>query len=151
MTASASGALRVTAVIPSHNRPRALIKVLRELRNEPIDEVIIVDNGSAADFGPLLAGMSVRLLKLRANEGVAARNRAADRAGGELLLMLDDDSYPQPGVVALMKDLFALFPSLGAVGGRVLEVDGAPAHAGAGWCRGRLLRLVCSLQNPAAE
>ena len=114
---------RVTAVIPAHNRPVALRRVLECLESEPVDQVIVVDNGSRVDLSPITELVSASLIRSPINVGVAARNLGARVADGELLLMLDDDSYPDPGTVEKMRDLFSRVPTLGALGGKVIDID----------------------------
>ena len=127
MTADAAPAtgraLRVTAVIPTHDRPGALGEVLARIRDEPIDEVIVVDNASTARLELATSCTNVRVIRMQLNTGIRARNVGAREARGELLLMLDDDSYPRPGTVARLRTMFERCPRLGAVGGKVIDVD----------------------------
>ena len=116
-------ALTVTAIIPAHNRPVALARVLARLSDHPIAEILVVDNGSAVDLAPIVEQAGARLVRSPVNTGVAARNIGAAIAGGDLLLMLDDDSYPQAETVATLRDLFEDSPRLGAVGGKVIDMD----------------------------
>jgi len=114
----------VTAVIPTHDRPDdALTRVLERISEEPIDEVVIVDNGSVQDVGRIVEREGATLLRCRVNTGIGARNRGAEVARGDLLLMLDDDSYPLPGTVAKMRAAFERSPRLGILGGKVVDVD----------------------------
>jgi GT2 family glycosyltransferase len=116
----------VSAVIVTWNRRDALMVVLERLVELPVDEVLVVDNGSEDDTAELVRarGGSVRLLEQGANLGIAGRNRAAKEASSELLLMLDDDAYPLPGAIEALAERFALDPRLGAAGGFVRDVDG---------------------------
>jgi len=116
----------VSAVIVTRNRRDALGIVLDRLADLPVDEVLVVDNGSEDGTAELIAarGGNVRLLEQGENLGIAGRNRAASQASGELLLMLDDDSYPLPGAVEELAERFVRDPRLGAAGGLVRDVDG---------------------------
>ncbi len=120
--AGANTALRVTTVIPAHDRPGALARVLSRLERQPVDEVIVVDNASSADITTAVVGSRTRYIGSATNLGVEARNVGARATTAELLLMLDDDSYPQPGAVEAMRTLFERYPDLGAVGGKVVDV-----------------------------
>ena len=51
------------------------------------------------------------LLHLDKNLNIAGRNLAAQKARGELLLMLDDDSYPLPGAVEALRWAFEALPA----------------------------------------
>ena len=115
----------VSAVVLAHNRVDSVHVVLERLRGLPLTEVIVADNASTDATRDLVArwGGNVSLLALDQNLGVAARNLAARRASGELILMLDDDSYPLPGAVEILVAAFQRDPRLGIAGGRVIDVD----------------------------
>ena len=116
----------VSAVIVTRNRRDALGIVLDRLAELPVDEVLVVDNGSQDGTAELVAarGGNVRLLEQGENVGIAGRNRAAEQARGELLLMLDDDAYPLPGAVEALVERFRHHARLGVAGGFVRDVDG---------------------------
>lgn len=59
-------------------------------------EVIIVDNASPYFDKDQIYHIdkSIRIVQLKSNIGVAAWNKAFEIANGEVLLVLDDDSYP---------------------------------------------------------
>jgi GT2 family glycosyltransferase len=119
------GAPSVSAVIVTWNRREALDTVLDRLAELPVAEVVVVDNGS--DDGTAAAvrtrGGNVRVLEQGENLGISGRNRGAREATGELLLMLDDDSYPLPGAIEALVERFERDPRLGAAGGLVRDVD----------------------------
>lgn len=114
--------LRITAVIPAHNRPKALARVLDRLSEQEVDEIVVVDNGSAVDLSRVVLDRGARYVRSDVNVGVRARNLGAATATGDLLLMLDDDSYPQASTVAAMSTQFDM-PELGALGGRVVDLN----------------------------
>jgi N-acetylglucosaminyl-diphospho-decaprenol L-rhamnosyltransferase len=116
---------RVSAVIATWNRREAVEIVLDRLAELPVDEVLVVDNGSEDGTAELVRsrGGNVRLLEQGANLGLAGRNRAVREASGELLLMLDDDAYPLPGAIETLAERFARDPQLAVAGGFVRDVD----------------------------
>jgi GT2 family glycosyltransferase len=65
----------------------------------------------------------VRTLRPGRNLGITARNLGAREATGDLLLMLDDDSYPLPGAVETLVAAFERRERLGVAGGLVRDVD----------------------------
>jgi len=110
-------------VILAFNRADDVEHTLDRLAAEPLHEVIVVDSGDDDTSDRVRArGGNVRLLEAP-DIGAAARNLGAEVAQGELLLMLDDDSYPRPGCVDTLRDAFARSPDLGLAAGLVLEVD----------------------------
>jgi GT2 family glycosyltransferase len=110
----------VTAVVPTFAARPELRVVLDALRQLPVDEVLVVEN--AANPG-LDQRPGVRVLRPNRNLGIAARNLAAREAKGELLLMLDDDSYPLPGAIETLVGAFERNDRLGVAGGLVRDVD----------------------------
>jgi GT2 family glycosyltransferase len=116
--------LSVSAVIITRNRKSTLTTVLDRLAELPLREVIVVDNGSEDGTADAIRSRDgVRLIEAEANLGLEGRNRGAEAATGELLLMLDDDSYPLPGAVEILAAAFAASRPLGVAGGLVRDVD----------------------------
>jgi GT2 family glycosyltransferase len=94
--------------------------VLDALQQLPVDEVIVVEN---APNPQIEERPGLKILRPGRNLGIAARNLAAREAAGDLLLMLDDDSYPLPGAVETLVDAFEREERLGVAGGLVRDVD----------------------------
>jgi GT2 family glycosyltransferase len=119
--------LSLDALILSHNRQESLRIVLGRLTELSLDEVIVADNGSQDGTAELVRnwGGNVRLLDAGGNVGVAARNLAARESRADLLLMLDDDSYPRDGTLEFLHGAFERQPDLGVAGGRIVDVDTA--------------------------
>lgn len=117
-------------MILAFNRADDVEHTLDRLAGQPLHEVIVVDSGDDDTSERVSARGDVRLIKA-GDIGAAARNLAAEAAEGELLLMLDDDSYPVGNAVELMRDAFVRDPSLGLLAGLILEVDrdGEVLHA----------------------
>jgi O-antigen/teichoic acid export membrane protein/GT2 family glycosyltransferase len=115
----------VSAVILAHRRKSELNFVLDRLAELPVDEVIVVNNGPPGELGDVTSRCNgkVNLLEPGRNTGIAGRNLAAQAAKGELLPMLDDDSYPLPGAVEALVSVFQSDPQLGVAGGLVRDVD----------------------------
>ena len=94
--------------------------------------VWVVDNGSTDGTPDLVAGQfpQVRLIRNERNLGFAAGNNMGLRAaGGDLLVLLNQDTRVHPGwltaLAAAVKD-----PSVGIVGCKLLYPDGTIQHAG---------------------
>jgi GT2 family glycosyltransferase len=126
--------VRLSAIVPTHNRPDRLRECLETLRLQDIGpgelEVIVVDDGSAVDMAPLVAEVAaageteMRCERLALSGLNGARNHGAAVARGEVLAFLDDDTLVSPGWAGTLLEAFAEYPCA-AVGGRVkLRLDG---------------------------
>ena len=115
----------MSAVILAHNRRDAVGVVLDRLAGLPLHEVIVVDSGSTDGTGDVVRarGGNVRLVDPGGNVAIAGRNRGAEVATGDYLLMLDDDSYPLPGAIETLVEMFERNPRLGVAGGLIRDVD----------------------------
>ena len=115
----------VSAVIATRNRREALEIVLDRLAELPVDEVLVVDNGSEDDTLERLSTRegNVRVFAQETNRGLAGRNFAAREARNDLLLVLDDDAYPLPGAIETLIERFEQNARLAAGGGLVRDID----------------------------
>jgi GT2 family glycosyltransferase len=110
----------VTAIVTTFAPRKELGVVLDALEQLPVDEVIVVENGP----NEALDGRDgVRVLRPGRNLGIMARNLAAREAKNDLLLMLDDDSYPLPGAIETLTHAFRDDPRLAVAAGLVRDVD----------------------------
>ncbi|MFH1190121.1 MAG: glycosyltransferase [Candidatus Omnitrophota bacterium] len=88
----------LSIITPAYNNPDKLRKFLESVesgrRSCPDNvEVIVVDDSSTVDLGPVINGFSgVKYLRLEGHPGpAAARNRGARESNGEHLLFFDSD------------------------------------------------------------
>lgn len=115
----------ISAVIPTWNALRYLPACLSALRAQlgPQDEIILVDNNSrdrAGDWARRHAP-DVRVLGLPANLGFAGGTNAGIRAaGGELLLLINDDALAEPGCVDALWAALRDHPRAGAAAGALV-------------------------------
>ncbi len=122
-------------ILPTRNRRAVLVDTLTRLQSLPDAdfEVIVVDNGSTDDTDELSRRFpGIHWIFLGDNLGAAARNVGAVAARGSVLLMLDDDSWPDPGVIDGLVEAFATRPDLGAVACRVRLADRPERHDAGG-------------------
>ncbi|MFG0285514.1 MAG: glycosyltransferase family 2 protein [Phycisphaerales bacterium JB039] len=119
-------------VIPTRNRPERLRQTLERLGRLPAAEmgpgacVVVVDNDSSAPIetpARLDNRLRVRLQRLPANLGAAARNVGARIAGDvEWLVMLDDDSAPLDA--GFVRRLHSAPPEVAALAADITLPDG---------------------------
>ncbi|MFQ5428866.1 MAG: glycosyltransferase family 2 protein [Phycisphaerae bacterium] len=124
-----------TLILPTRNRRAVLDETLGRIAALPDRryEVIVLDNGSEDDT-PVLRDRhpSVRWIALGRNLGSAARNVGASAARGRVLLMLDDDSWPEPGTIERAVRLMDDRADLGAAACRVRLADPPSRHDAGG-------------------
>ncbi len=123
--------MKLSYVIVTANRCGRLLETLDVLHRttplpEPQWEAWVVDNGSTDGTVDTVVRRfpSVRLIELPHNIGMAARNLAMQRADGDVITLLDDDSYPTGDAIARIVERFDTSPTTGAIVGRVVLPDG---------------------------
>lgn len=97
---------KVTAIVPTYNRPELLARALASIRNQRYQNIeIVVVNDAGTDVGPVVADncgpRPCRLIHHEHNRGLAAaRNTALRAARGKIMAYLDDDDTWLPDHVA---------------------------------------------------
>jgi GT2 family glycosyltransferase len=125
------GSDTLTIAIPTYNRPAIVVEtVQRLLRLEPPAGAIIVVDQTAAST-PELARWhnqgAIRWVRLSQPSIPHAMNTALLTATTPLLLFLDDDIEPSPGIVTAHVEAHR-DPAVWAVVGQILEQGESPAH-----------------------
>ena len=129
--------MNISFVMPTRDRTQELAYSLGELGK--IDssqlgeypELILVDNGSRLppDVPTELAnGIQIILIRLETNLGAGARNIGVERAKGDWIIMLDDDSHLCTS--SQIQYLDSLDSHVGAVGGEIWLSDGTHEAGG---------------------
>lgn len=107
----------------SFNRRAALQRTLSELaaldstRLGGTLQIIVCDNGSSDGSADHIAAHwpHVQLVRLSTNIGVAGFNRAAALATSDIILILDDDAWPDPESLYAALNHLRATPSLGGI------------------------------------
>jgi glycosyltransferase involved in cell wall biosynthesis len=115
---------KLSVVIPTYNRRDRLVRVLAALARQTTPasefEVVVVDDGSTDGTDEWLKSTSTPFMlhTLRqANAGPArARNAGVERAGGQIVLFIDDDVEPTPPLVAEHLRFHAAEPNVVVIG-----------------------------------
>ncbi len=127
--------MRYSIVIPVFNKAeltRACLEVLpASIADAGEGEVIVVDNASTDATAEMLRAFPwVKVIRNAQNLGFAgANNQGAELAGGDFLVLLNNDTQPRAGWLHAMLAV-AGEPGVGAVGARLLFPDGSIQHAG---------------------
>lgn len=121
--------MEVSAIIPTFNRRELVVRAIESIlaQTRPVDEIVVVDDGSTDGTGSALAGMFGDRLRYvwQPNAGVsAARNHGMSLARGRYFALLDSDDEWLPGKTALQFDWLEARPDFGMVLCDVARVDG---------------------------
>ncbi|MFC6489431.1 glycosyltransferase [Nitratireductor sp. GCM10026969] len=118
-------AFDVSIIVPTYNRAHFLAECLDALLAEvrPIDELIVVDDGSTDETLNVLSNYADRVIVLTTpNRGkAAALNLALERARCTLVWIVDDDDIVCKGALETLLALFASCPGPDIVYGRHLR------------------------------
>lgn len=124
-----------SVVIPVHGACAHTLRCLRALALHPPAtpfEVIVVDDASPDDSLARLRQIGGLRLHARAHNGgfIAACNDGAALARGQFLILLNNDTVPQPGWLDALLAPFNESPDVGLVGARLVYPDGRLQEAG---------------------
>lgn len=118
----------VTVLVPTFCEEKVIARTIEGILqiDYPFKEIVIVDDastdGTAVEIAPYIARGQVRLIRKRRNEGKAmALNDAIPVVNGEIVLIMDADAYPDPGILRWMVPHFR--------SARVAAVTGNPRVA----------------------
>ena len=137
----ASGAGRLSVLIVSWNGREHLAECLPALLAQRDEagcevEVLVLDNGSTDGTAAWLAGHhpEVVAVESRDNLGFAAgNNRLAEAATGDVLILLNNDTRPEPGFLSEYAEAWRRAPAdVAAVAGRLVDWDARRLDFGRG-------------------
>ena len=126
---------KVSIVVPVHGKYPATYHCLASLlfaSNETNFEVIVVDDGSSDETVELLPGHEGIEIVRREEAGgfVIACNEGAERATGDYVLFLNNDTEVTAGWLDELVRTFEIFPNTGAACSKLLFPDGRLQDAG---------------------
>jgi glycosyltransferase involved in cell wall biosynthesis len=119
---------RISIVIPTHNRPHLLPRVVESAFAAGTDvEVIVVDDASTDETAAVCKSLNgITYVRLDQNQGVAgARNAGVLASTTEFIALLDDDDLREPGSLDLQLALLTAHPETALVYGqaRITSTD----------------------------
>jgi glycosyltransferase involved in cell wall biosynthesis len=132
---------RVAVIIPCLNEADPIAGVVREVLDQGIKDVIVVDNGSTDRTAAVAADAGARVVSqpIRGYGRACAAGVAAVQAGTDIVCFLDGDGSDVPACIAMGKADFV-------VGSRLLgqreRGSLSPQQLVAAWLSGLLLRLT---------
>jgi GT2 family glycosyltransferase/SAM-dependent methyltransferase len=135
----------ISIIIVLHNQAELTFMCLESLCNalDVPAEVLIIDNASTDLTHTLLSQIQgCRVFPQPDNlHFLRAANLGAAQANGRYLLFLNNDTLLKPGAIKAAIDVFATRMDVGAVGGKIIQLDGSLQEAGSiiwqdGSCQG---------------
>lgn len=112
----------LSIVIPTHNRRDLLLRTLRSIFDERIEdlEIIVVDNGSTDSTGEALRELPVRYLWIpHPLRPAVARNIGLRESFGHYVTFIDSDDLVPPGGLTRRIEWLRRHPEAEAVGGQL--------------------------------
>ena len=123
-----------SVVIPVRNREALTSQCLDALcRTSPDAEVVVVDDASSDSTPEMLAERTdqVRVVRHERSTGFAAAcNDGVAAAAGEWIVLLNNDTIPQPGWLDALLDYASAREHIGIVGAKLLFPNDTIQHAG---------------------
>jgi len=116
------------AVIVNFKTARLTVACVASLRADGVDEIVVVDSGSADDCGPRLAAADPEavFVPLVRNVGYgAAANAGVARSGAPVVVVTNPDLVVAPGTVAALTAALDHESNLAVVGPRIDRPDGS--------------------------
>ncbi len=123
--------IRLSLIIPTHNRARQLLEALRSVVRQTADpalwECLVVNNASTDDTEERFAAFAaehpefdLRMVSEPCPGVSHARNRGVREARADLLVWIDDDERIDEGFLSAYLDFFDANPEASAAGGRII-------------------------------
>ena len=144
---------QVSIVIPVYNKDKLTIECLTSVLVHTKDisyEIIVIDDGSAKKTKDALSQIqNITYLRNPENLGfLLSCNCAAEKARGEFLLILNNDVQVTEGWLSPLVKTFSKYENVGAVGPKILYLDGRLQEAGARIKPDASSQLIGHLDNP---
>jgi GT2 family glycosyltransferase len=119
---------KISIIILSYNRCKELRNTLDHLRliDYPNYEIIVFDNASTDNSINMIKShkLPVKVIRSFKNIGIAGYNRAVSESTGQILILLDDDSYIHPNALKISEEVFSINTNLGIMAFKILLSDG---------------------------
>lgn len=117
---------RVSVIIPTHDRPQLLPRVVESARAAGTDvEIIVVDDASTDETAEVCRTLTdIKYVRVERNQGVAgARNIGIFVSTAKYVAFLDDDDLRLPGSLDIQVKALEATPEAGFVCGAMIMAD----------------------------
>ena len=106
----------VTVLIPTYNRAHYIGQALDSVmgQSRPVDEIIVVDDGSTDNTAEVVAAYGSRVRHIRRQNGgaAAARNLGIREAKGDYIALLDSDDLWKPDKMRMQMEFLREHPEI---------------------------------------
>ena len=119
--------LPISVVIVSYNSRKLLSACLASIESEPCSELIVIDNASSDGSDKIVRQDFpwVKLMQSKQNDGYgAAANLAIASCSSKYVLLLNCDTWLQPGTLQALCDYLDQHPQVAIVGPALANPDG---------------------------
>lgn len=116
---------KISLYTPCLNAKKTIAKCIEAVLRQtyPIEEIIIVDDGSSDNTALVASKYNVRIIQHKVNMGLAAsRNTGVLNSRNEYIASLDADCIPSPDWVEKLIENFT-FDNIAGAGGQLIEVN----------------------------
>lgn len=125
-------AMRVSVIIPTHDRPKPLKRVIESLAEQSLrpDDLIIVNDGQSEIETELVAivaqaGIEFQIIRRREPSSACSRNAGMEEVQGDIVVFLDDDMILDQDLLEKLVDIYRRDAS-GVVAGITLRYRDDP-------------------------
>lgn len=119
--------MKISVIIPAYNSAAFIADAVRSIldQSQPVDEIVIVDDGSTDDTQTVVESLSGPIIYIKQpNQGPsAARNTGIDAAKNDWIAFLDADDQWTPIKIERQLNVLQNFPKLVLIAGDMAEID----------------------------
>ena len=146
--------LTLSVVIPTHDTRELTLRCLGSLGygGGPLAEVIVVDDASSDGTADAVTARHPGVIVAATDGNIGfsrAVNLGAERATGDILLVLNSDTEIGEGVLGELAEAFFDDKTLGIGGAELIDPDGRPQWRAGRWPTLRWRRLRSTTRSPS--
>jgi glycosyltransferase involved in cell wall biosynthesis len=145
------GGKKIVVVMPAYNASKTLRATYEGIPKEFIDEILLVDDGSADDTVQLAETLGIRTIMHAQNKGYGANQKTCYKhaldMGADIIIMLHPDYQYSPTILPAMTTLLAYGPYDVVFGSRILT--GGALRGGMPIYKYAFNRILTAIQNLA--
>lgn len=117
----------ISVIIPAYNAARTIAESIESVQRQtyPVDEIIVVDDGSTDETVEMVRKISGVKMVVQENQGVSvARNHGVSKSHGDYIAFLDADDLWHPQKIEIQMEAARQVKEFGIIGGLHTEFSG---------------------------